>query len=105
DDFSDGDQLEFIKLLKAEGYKVNVSSVSDAATALRAIVASKADFFLAPPTEALLADVNGQAHVEAIVGESQASDYVILSLPKFNMSNLAGATMAIASPGTAGQVT
>jgi ABC-type nitrate/sulfonate/bicarbonate transport system substrate-binding protein len=105
DDFSDGDQLEWISLLQKEGYKVNISSVSDAATALRAVIAGKADFFLSPPTLAMLADVNGHAQVKAVVGESQASDYVILALPKYTLSNLAGATMAIASPGTAGQVT
>jgi ABC-type nitrate/sulfonate/bicarbonate transport system substrate-binding protein len=105
DDFSDGDQLEWISLLEKEGYKVDVSSVSDAATALRAVIAGKADFFLSPPTLAMLADVNGHAQVKAVVGESQASDYVILSLPKFTLSDLNGATMGIASPGTAGQVT
>jgi ABC-type nitrate/sulfonate/bicarbonate transport system substrate-binding protein len=104
-DFSDADQLEWLALLKQEGYTVNVSSVSDAATALRAVIAHKADFFIAPPTAAMLADINGNAQVKAVTGESQASDYVILALPKYNMSNLDGATMAIASPGTAGQVT
>lgn len=103
-DFSDGDVLEFVKLLKQEGYHVTTSLISDPSTALRAIIANQADYFLAPPTEVILADTNSHAHVKVISGEEQASNYEILSLPKYNLSNLSGATMGIAAPGTAGQV-
>lgn len=103
-DFSDGDVLEFVSLLKKDGYNVHVSLISDPSTALRAVIANQADFFLAPPTEVILADAHSHAQVKVISGEEQSSNYVILALPKYNLSNLSGATMAIAAPGTAGQV-
>lgn len=103
-DFSDGDVVEFVDLLRQEGYKVNVNVIEDSATALRAVVANRADFFIGDPSEVILADANGGAHIKLLAANDQSSNYELLALPRFTLHNLKGATLGIAAPGTTTQV-
>jgi ABC-type nitrate/sulfonate/bicarbonate transport system substrate-binding protein len=75
-DFSDAAIYEAMDLLKQRGYDVSLENVADPTTALRAVLAGKADVYLGDPVEA----------------------------PKYTLQSLAGATMATAGPGTAGVI-
>jgi NitT/TauT family transport system substrate-binding protein len=103
-DFTDGNLLRFVSVLQGEGYKVSVSLIEDQATALRAVVAGRADFFFGGMTEAVLANANSQAKIQVVGVSNQASDYLILSQKKFTLQNLSGATLGIAAVGDATQI-
>ena len=102
--FSDAAVHKATALLDAEGVQVSSSTVADPATALRAVIAGQADIALLDPVEAVKAVANGDAPVKYIGSLSQTTDYVILSLPKYSLENLSGATFATAGAGTAGDV-
>lgn len=103
--FSDGDALKFEQNLKASGFKVNLSAIDDPATAMRAVITGQADFgIISDPIATMAAAQAGGAGVKWVVSNDQTTDYVVLSLPRFNLHNLAGATMASDGPGTSGLV-
>jgi len=103
-DFSDAAIYQAMALLKARGYNVSLANVADPTTALRSVLAGKADVYLGAPVEAATAVTNGHAAVKYIASLAQTSDYEILSLPKYTTQNLSGANLATAGPGTAGQI-
>ena len=102
--FADAAIHKATALLEAQGIQVTSSLVADPATALRAVISGSADIALLDPVEAIKAVANGDAPVKYIATLSQTTDYVLLSKPKFTLSNLAGATFATAGAGTAGDV-
>jgi ABC-type nitrate/sulfonate/bicarbonate transport system substrate-binding protein len=102
--FSDGAVFKAVELLKAQGYKVTASVVDDPATALRAVVAGKADVALLDPVEGVKAVQNGDAPIKYIGTLSQATDYELVALPDVSLDDLAGKKFASAGPGTAGEV-
>ena len=103
-DFSDAAIYKAMALLKARGYKVSLANVADPATALRSVLAGKADVYLGAPVEAATAVANGGAQVKYLASLAQTSNYEIIALPKFTVHNLGGARLATAGPGTAGQI-
>jgi ABC-type nitrate/sulfonate/bicarbonate transport system substrate-binding protein len=103
-DFTDADVYEAIHILKAEGIKVILSEINDPATALRAIIAGQGDVYMDAPDTVALAVQGGATNVRYIGSMYRTSAYDILALPNFTLNNLSGATLAIASPGSAGQV-
>lgn len=103
--FSDGDALKFQQNLKSSGFKVSISNIDDPATALRAVVSGQADFgIISDPTSTMVAVKEGGAGVKWVVSNDQATDYVVLGLPKFTLANLSGTTMASNGPGSSGLV-
>ncbi|MGH3258366.1 MAG: ABC transporter substrate-binding protein [Streptosporangiaceae bacterium] len=103
-DFSDAAIYKAMALLKARGYHVSLANVDDPTTALRTVLAGKADVYLGAPVEAATAVANGSARVKYLASIAQTSNYEIIALPKFTMHNLDGAKLATAGPGTAGQI-
>jgi ABC-type nitrate/sulfonate/bicarbonate transport system substrate-binding protein len=104
EDFSDAAINKASAILEAEGVAVESSTVADPATALRAVISGDADIALLDPVEAVKAVANGDAPVKYIGSLSQSTDYEIISLPKYTLKNLDGATFATAGAGTAGDV-
>lgn len=103
-DFSSVDVLYFVDLMKKSGINVNVQAISSASSALRTVIAGQADIFLGSLPTAILAVLNGGANIKLIAANDQASDYVLVGQAGTTLSNLAGKTMAIDTPGSAGQV-
>jgi ABC-type nitrate/sulfonate/bicarbonate transport system substrate-binding protein len=103
-DFSDADVFQAIQILKAENINLVMGQIADPATALRALIANQADLYMDAPDTVALAVEGGATNIRYIDTQYRTSAYVILALPKYNLKNLAGATLAIASPGSAGQV-
>jgi len=103
-DFSDAAIYQAMTLLKQRGYNVTLSNVADPTTALRSVLAGKADVYLGAPVEAATAVANGHAAVKYLASLAQTSDYEVISLPKYTMANLSGSNLATAGPGTAGQI-
>ena len=103
-DFTDAAIYKAMSLLKARGYNVSLANVADPTTALRAVLAGKADVYLGDPVEAATAAAHGGAQVKYLASTAQTSNYEVVSLPKFTMHNLSGATLATAGAGTAGQI-
>jgi ABC-type nitrate/sulfonate/bicarbonate transport system substrate-binding protein len=103
-DFSDAAIYEAMALLKQRGYNVSLANVADPTTALRTVLAGKADVYLGDPVEAARAVTNGHAAVKYLATVAQASDYEVLASPKLTLRSLSGSTMATAGPGTAGQI-
>ena len=103
-DFSDASLYYAIHLLKTEGITVNLNNLADPASALDAVISGQSNIYLGDPMEAAVAVGNGGAKIEYVGTVEQTTDYVVLSLPKFNLKNLSGATLATAGPGTAGAI-
>lgn len=103
-DFSDGDVYRAVQILKAENVKLVISQIADPATALRALIANQGDLYMDAPDTVALAVEGGAKNIRFIDTQYRTSAYVILAQPQFTLSNLNGATLAIASPGSAGQV-
>ena len=103
-DFSDADIYQAVRILHQENINLQISQISDPATALRALVANQGDLYMDAPDTVALAVEGGATNVRYIDTMYRTSAYVILALPKYNLKNLAGATLAIASPGSAGVV-
>jgi ABC-type nitrate/sulfonate/bicarbonate transport system substrate-binding protein len=103
--FSDGDALKFQKNLAASGFKVKVSNIEDPPTAMRALIAGQADFgIISDPTTTMAAVKAGGSGVKWVVSNDQATDYVVIGLPRYNLHNLNGATIASDGPGSSGLV-
>jgi ABC-type nitrate/sulfonate/bicarbonate transport system substrate-binding protein len=103
-DFSSADVDYFADLMKKNGIKVNFNEVSDASSALRTVVAGQSQLFLGSLPTAILAVINGGAHIKIVAANDQASDYVLVAKPGITLQNVAGHTLAIDSPGSAGEV-
>ena len=103
-DFTDASIYKAMDLLKARGYHVSLANVADPTTALRSVLAGKADVYLGDPVEAATAVANGGAQIKYLASIAQTTSYEILALPKYTLHNLAGAKLATAGPGTAGQI-
>jgi ABC-type nitrate/sulfonate/bicarbonate transport system substrate-binding protein len=103
-DFSDAAIYQAMTLLKQRGYDVSLDNVADPTTALRAVLSGKADVYLGAPVEAATAVANSGAAVKYLASLAATSDYEVIALPKYTMSNLSGANLATAGPGTAGQI-
>ncbi|HEY5304208.1 MAG TPA: ABC transporter substrate-binding protein [Acidimicrobiales bacterium] len=103
-DFSDADLYQATQILKAENINLVLGQIADPATALRALIANQADLYMDAPDTVALAVEGGATNIRYIDSQYRTSAYVVLALPKFTLKNLAGATLAIASPGSAGQV-
>lgn len=101
-DFTDASLYKAIALLKADGVHVSLSILNDPASALEAVVSGKADIYLGDPIEAATAVANSGAQVKYVATVERATDYEILSLPKYSLKDLSGTTMASAGPTTAG---
>lgn len=103
-DFTDASLYYAISQLDNEGITVQLSNLADPASALEAVVSGKSDIYLGDPMEAAVAVANAGAPIQYVGTVDQTTDYEILSLPKYTLKNLAGATIATAGPGTAGAV-
>jgi len=103
-DFSDAAIFRAMALLKQRGYDVTLDNVADPTTALRSVLAGKADVYLGDPVEAATAVANSGAQLKYLASIAQTSDYEVLAAPRFTLSDLAGARLATAGPGTAGQI-
>ncbi len=103
-DFSSLDVIFWTNLMKKNGLTVNFNVISDAATALKTVVAGQSDFFIGSLPTAILAVANGGANVHVIAANDQASDYVLVAQAGVTLSNLSGKTMGIDTPGSAGEV-
>lgn len=103
-DFTDATIYKAMDLLKARGYDAKLANVADPTTALRAVLAGKADVYLGDPVEAATAVANGGAQIKYLASTAQTTSYEILALPKYTLHNLAGAKLATAGSGTAGQI-
>jgi ABC-type nitrate/sulfonate/bicarbonate transport system substrate-binding protein len=103
-DFSDADIYQAVRILHQQNINLVISQIADPATALRALIANQADLYMDAPDTVALAVEGGATNIRYISSMYRTSAYVILALPKYNLKNLAGATLAIASPGSAGQV-
>lgn len=103
-DFSSGDVLYFVDLMKKNGINVNFQPIPDAASALRTVISGQADLFLGSLPTAINAVVNGGANIKIIAANDQASDYVLVAQKGVTMQNLSGKTLAIDTPGSAGHL-
>jgi ABC-type nitrate/sulfonate/bicarbonate transport system substrate-binding protein len=103
-DFSSVDVIYFTQLMKKNGINVKFTAVPDASSALRTVVAGQSDLFLGSLPTAILAVANGGAHIKVIAANDQASDYVLVAKPGITLQNISGHTLAIDTPGSAGQV-
>ena len=103
-DFSSVDVPYWVKQLKKNGITAHFTEVADASTGLRTVIAGQADLFIGSLPTALLAIKNGGASIKVIAVNDQASDYVLASTKSVSLSNLSGQTLAIDTPGSAGQV-
>ena len=101
-DFTDAVIYYADNLLRSEGITVQLSNLADPASALQSVVAGSSDIYLGDPVESAIAVANAGANLKYIATIAQTTDYVILALPKITMSNVSGATMGSAGPGTAG---
>lgn len=103
-DYTDASIYKAMDLLKASGYHVTLANVADPTTALRSVLAGKADVYLGDPVEAATAVANSGAKIKYLASVAQTTSYEIIALPKYTLQNLAGAKLATAGPGTAGQI-
>jgi ABC-type nitrate/sulfonate/bicarbonate transport system substrate-binding protein len=103
-DFTDAVIYYADNLLKSEGITVQLSNLADPASALQSVVAGSSDIYLGDPMESAVAVANGGANVKYIATIAQTTDYVVLALPNYTLSNLSGATMGSAGAGTAGTI-
>lgn len=103
-DFTDAVIYYADTLLGNEGINVELSNLADPASALQSVVAGSSDIYLGDPMESAVAVANAGANVEYIATIAQTTDYVVLALPNYTLTNLSGATMGSAGPGTAGTI-
>jgi NitT/TauT family transport system substrate-binding protein len=103
-DFSDASLYYAVGLLESQGISVTVNNLADPSSALEAVVSGKSNIYIGDPMEAALAVANANAPLQYVGTVEQTTDYEILSLPKYTLKNLAGATLATAGPGTAGAI-
>lgn len=103
-DFSSVDIPYFADQLKKAGLNVKFSYVGDVSSAVRALVSGQADLLINAIPDEILAINNGGANTRLIAANNQASDYVIIGKPGTTLQNVAGKTLAIDTPGSAGHV-
>lgn len=103
-DFSSADVFYFVDLMKKNGIDVNFQIIPDAAAGLRTVISGQSDIFIGSLPTAILAVVNGGAKIKIIAANDQASDYVLVAQKGITLQNLAGHTLAIDAPGSAGHV-
>jgi ABC-type nitrate/sulfonate/bicarbonate transport system substrate-binding protein len=103
-DFTTGDILYFVDLMKKQGINVNFQNIPDAAATLRSVVAGQSDIVIASLPTAINAVVNGGAKIKIIASNNQATDYVLVAQRGVTMQNLSGKTLAIDTPGSAGHL-
>jgi ABC-type nitrate/sulfonate/bicarbonate transport system substrate-binding protein len=103
-DFSDADIYQAVRVLHQENINLVISDISDPATAVRALVANQADLYFDAPDLVALAVEGGATNIRYISTLDSTSAYVILARRGVTLKNLAGKTMGISTPGSAGQV-
>jgi ABC-type nitrate/sulfonate/bicarbonate transport system substrate-binding protein len=103
-DFTTGDILYFVDLMKKQGINVNFQNIPDAAATLRSVVAGQSDIVIASFPTAINAVINGGAKIKIIASNNQATDYVLVAQKGITMQNIAGKTLAIDTPGSAGHL-
>ena len=103
-DFSSADIPYWIELLTKQGLKVSFQFIPDASSALRTLIAGQSDLFVGSLPTAVLAVVNGGAKIQLVAANNQSDDYVILGKPGITLQNIAGKTLAIDTPGSAGHL-
>lgn len=103
-DFSSADVPYWVELLKKRGLDVSFQFVPDASSALRTVIAGQADYFVGSLPTAILAVVNGGAKIKLIAANNQSDDYILLGKPGITLQNIAGKTLAIDTPGSAGHL-
>jgi NitT/TauT family transport system substrate-binding protein len=103
-DFTDASLYYAVGQLRDKGIDVTLSNLADPASALEAVVSGQADIYVGDPMEAAVAVANAGAALQYVGTIEQTTDYEILAQPQFTLSNLAGATIASAGPGTAGAI-
>lgn len=103
-DFSSADIPYWVDLLKKRGLDVSFQFIPDASSALRTVIAGQADYFVGSIPTAILAVVNGGANIKLIAANNQSDDYILLGKPGTTLQNLAGKTLAIDTPGSAGHL-
>src|SRR4051794_15022961 len=103
-DFSSGDVLYFVDLMKKNGINVTFQAIPDAAAGLRTVISGQADLFLGSLPTAINAVVNGGANIKIIAANDQASDYVLVAQKGVTLQNIKDKTLAIDTPGSAGHL-
>jgi ABC-type nitrate/sulfonate/bicarbonate transport system substrate-binding protein len=103
-DFTTGDILYFVDLMKKQGINVNFQNIPDAAATLRSVVAGQSDIVIASLPTAINAVVNGGANIKIIASNNQATDYVLVAQKGVTLQNIAGKTLAIDTQGSAGHL-
>src|SRR4051812_3517417 len=103
-DFSSGDVLYWVDLMKKKGINVNFNLIDSAATGLKTVIQGQSDVFVGSLPTAILAIVNADAPIHIIDGIDAASDYIIIGLPGDSLQNVSGKTMGIDTPGSAGHL-
>jgi ABC-type nitrate/sulfonate/bicarbonate transport system substrate-binding protein len=102
EDFSSADVLYFDDQLKKNGITAHFDSIADASSATRAVISGQADLGINDLPDAILPVAQG-APIKIIADNNQASDYVLVAQKGITLHNLAGKTLAIDTPGSAGQ--
>ncbi len=103
-DFSSADVLYWVDLMRKNGINVNFNVIDSASTGLKTVISGQADVFIGSLPTAILAVVNANAPIHIIAANDQASDYIVVGLPGTTLANVAGKTMGIDTPGSAGQI-
>lgn len=103
-DYSDVPIYKAMALLDAEGYHATLANVADPTTAMGATLSGKEDIDIDAPVEAATAVEHSHAALKYIASDAQTTSYEIVALPKYNLHNLAGATIGSSGPGSAGVV-
>lgn len=103
-DFTTGDILKFVELMKRNGIDASYQIIPDAAAVLRSVVAGQSELAIASLPTAINAIINGDANIKIIGANNQATDYVLVAQRGITLRNLAGKTLAIDTPGSAGHL-
>lgn len=97
----DGVFVAFYNDMKKAGLHFSVTTITTPADLLRVLLAGKAQIAMATPIPTIQAVSQGHAKLKFIAADAASSEYWILSQPKWNLHNLAGATLGTAGPGSA----
>lgn len=102
-DFTAVDVQKWQENLIADGFRVDFKTVEKEDAALRAVVAGAADMYIGSLPSMITAIENAAAEVELIAVNAQSTSYVVLSdLSIDTIDDLAGATIGVNTPGSAG---
>lgn len=102
-DFGAIDVAKWQQNLEAKGFTVDLKFVEEEDAALRAVVAGAADVYIGSLPAVITAVQSTQAPVKLVAVNAQASDYVVLASNAIEqVSDLAGKTIAVNTPGSAG---